>query len=311
MNDEGISTSVTTQWSALPSVTATAKAAISPISDCLTGLESDKDFEPSVIDEGGLSHDRFKRTLGKQGWQHLDEDDIGDPTGNAWTACGDIDKEGHKSELKLPVRIPRILEAIVDRIQELQQSGWKKIRIVTDHGWLLVPGTMPKIDLPAQAADSRWGRCAQLKPNVHVNGLTLGWYWNANTAIHFPPGIHSFIAGRTYSHGGVSLQECLVPVISIEGEVKALAQASISSVRWLGLTCKIEVESETNGLLIDLRTKLVDSTTSLVQAKTLKNGKCSLMVSDDDHEGLTAQVVVLDNEGNVLTKHVTTVGVDE
>lgn len=311
LSDEGINTSITTQWSALPSVTATAKAAISPISDLLTGLESDKDFEPSVIDEGGLSHDRFKRTLGKQGWQHLDEDDIGDSTGNAWTACGDIDKEGHKSELELPVRIPRILEAIVDRIQELQQSGWQKIRIVTDHGWLLVPGTMPKIDLPAQAADSRWGRCAQLKPNVHVDGLTLGWYWNANTAIHFPPGIHSFIAGRTYSHGGVSLQECLVPVISIEGEVKALAQASISSVRWLGLTCKIEVESEANGLLIDLRTKLVDSTTSLVQAKTLKDGKCSLMVSDDDHEGLTAQVVVLDNEGNVLTKQVTTVGVDE
>jgi hypothetical protein len=64
-------------------------------------------------------------------------------------------------------------------------------------------------------------------------------------------------------------------------------------------------------LLIDLRTKLVDNTTSLVQAKTLKNGKCSLMVSDDDHEGLTAQVVVLDNEGNVLTKQLTTVGVDE
>ena len=311
LSARGITPTLTTQWSALPSVTATAKAAVSPIASQLTGLASDKDFEPSVIDSGMLSHDRFKRTLGKLGWQYLEDDDIGDPNGNAWTACGDIDKEGHKSELKLPVRIPPILDTIVDRIQGLQQSGWQKIRIVTDHGWLLVPGTMPKVDLPAQAADSRWGRCAQLKPNVHVDGLTLGWYWNANTAIHFPPGIHSFIAGRTYSHGGVSLQECLVPVISIEGEVKALAQASISSVRWLGLTCKIEVESETNGLLIDLRTKLVDSTTSLVQAKTLKNGKCSLMVSDDDHEGLTAQVVVLDNEGNVLTKQLTTVGVNE
>lgn len=311
LSAQGIMPTLTTQWSALPSVTATAKAAVSPIASQLMGLASDKDFEPSVVDGGTLSHDRFKRMLGKLGWQYLEEDDIGDPNGNAWTACGDIDKEGHKSELKLPARIPRILDTIVDRIQELQQSGWQKIRIVTDHGWLLVPGTMPKMDLPAQATDSRWGRCAQLKPNVHVEGLTLGWYWNANTAIHFPPGIHSFIAGRTYSHGGVSLQECLIPVISIEGKVKALAQASISSVRWLGLTCKIEVESETDGLLIDLRTKLVDNTTSLVQAKTLKNGKCSLMVSDDDHEGLTAQVVVLDNEGNVLTKQVTTVGVDE
>ena len=311
LNDEGISTSVTTQWSALPSVTATAKAAISPISDRLTGLESDKDFEPSVIDEGGLSYDRFKRTLGKQGWQHLDEDDIGDPAGNAWTACGDIDKEGHKSELKLPVRIPRILEAIVDRIQELQQSGWQKIRIVTDHGWLLVPGTMPKIDLPAQAADSRWGRCAQLKPNVHVDGLTLGWYWNANTAIHFPPGIHSFIAGRTYSHGGVSLQECLVPVISIEGEALQLAQATITSVRWLGLTCKIDIETQADNLQVDLRTKLADSKTSLVKPKSINNGKSSLMVADDDNEGLQAMVVVLDADGNVLAKYATTIGGDE
>jgi hypothetical protein len=311
LSSRGISPSLKTQWSALPSVTATAKAAVSPIADKLTGLATDSDFEPSVIDGGGLSHDRFKRTLGKFDWQYLEEDDIGDPSGNAWTACGDIDKEGHKSELKLPSRILPILDAIVDRIQELQQSGWQKIRIVTDHGWLLVPGTMPKIDLPVQAAESRWGRCAQLKPSVHVDGLTLGWYWNANTAIHFPPGIHSFIAGRSYSHGGVSLQECLIPVITIEGEVKKLAQASIDSVRWLGLTCKVEVESQSEGLRIDLRTKLADSDTSLVNSKAVKNGKCSLMVSDDDNEGLQAMVVVLDADGNVLAKYATTIGGDE
>jgi len=311
LSSRGITPSMKTQWSALPSVTATAKAAVSPIAGELIGLATDKDFEPSVIDQGGLSHDRFKRTLSKLDWQYLEENDIGDPKGNAWTACGDIDKEGHKSELKLPGRIPRILDTIVDRIQELQQSGWQKIRIVTDHGWLLVPGTMPKIDLPAQAADSRWGRCAQLKPNVHVEGLTLGWYWNANTAIHFPPGIHSFIAGRCYSHGGVSLQECLIPVITIEGEVKQLVQASIASVYWLGLTCKVEVDSKSESLRIDLRTKLADINTSLVKPKAAKGGKCSLMVVDDDNEGLQAMVVVLDADGNVLAKHATTVGGDE
>jgi len=170
---------------------------------------------------------------------------------------------------------------------------------------------MPKIDLPAQAAESRWGRCAQLKPNVQVDGLTLGWHWNANTAIHFPPGIHSFIAGRSYSHGGVSLQECLIPVITIEGEAKQIAQASIGSVRWLGLTCKVDVDSQSEGLCIDLRTKLADSDTSLVKPKVVKDGKCSLMVPDDDNEGLQALVVVLDAEGNVLAKHTTTIGGDK
>lgn len=313
----GITPSLQTQWAALPSVTATAKAAVSPIAGELTGLATDIDFEPSVIGGGSLSHHRFKRTLAKLDWQYLEENDLGNPTGNAWTACGDIDKEGHRSELKLPARIPSILDTIADRIQELQQSGWQKIRIVTDHGWLLVPGTMPKIDLPAQAAESRWGRCAQLKPNVHVEGLTLGWYWNANTAIHYPPGIHSFIAGRSYSHGGVSLQECLIPVITIEGEgkgeneIKQLVQAAISSVRWLGLTCKVEVDSQAENLRIDLRTKLADSDTSLVKPKAVKDGKCSLMVADDGNEGLQAMVVALDADGNVLAKHGTTIGGDE
>jgi hypothetical protein len=55
-----------------------------------------------------------------------------------------IDKEGHGSEMKLPKRIPAILDGIVERILELMQHGWRRVRIVTDHGWLLVPGKMPK-----------------------------------------------------------------------------------------------------------------------------------------------------------------------
>lgn len=307
----GMSTSLKTQWSALPSVTATAKAAVSPIAGKLVGLPKDSNFEPSVIDGGKLSPDRFKRTVRNLGWQYLEKNEIGDPSGNAWTATGDIDKEGHRSELKLPVRIPSILAEIVDRIQELQQSGWKKIRVVTDHGWLLVPGTLPKADLPIQAAESRWGRCAQLKPNVHVDGLTLGWYWNANTAIHFPSGIHSFIAGRSYSHGGVSLQECLIPVIAIEGEAKKLAEASIVSVRWLGLICKVKVASKSDDLRIDMRTKLAEIDTSLVKPKSVKDGAASLMVLDDGNEGLQAIVVVLDANDAIIAKQTTTIGGEE
>ena len=307
----GMNPVLTTQWSALPSVTATAKAAVSPIYSALVGDDNDKDFEPSVKDNGALSHDRFKKQLSKQGWQYLTDDETGDASGNAWVACGDIDKEGHKSELKLPSRIALILEGIVDRILELQQVGWRKIRIVTDHGWLLVPGKMPKSDLPIQAVDSRWGRCAQLKQNVIVDGLTLGWYWNPNIPIHYPHGIHSFIAGRSYAHGGVSLQECLVPILTIEGEVKTLAKASIKTIKWMGLRCKIEVMCGSDNLFVDLRTKMADSNSSIVSVKTLQGGKASLAVLDDDNEGVSATVVVYDGDGNLLAKQPTTVGGEE
>ena len=311
LDGTGLTTKLSTQWSALPSVTATAKAAVSPVYPNLIGLAQGKDFEPSVKEGGALSQDRFKRELAALNWQHLDDDDIGDPSGNAWVACGDIDKEGHKSELKLPGRIPLILEGIVERVIELQAAGWQKIRIVTDHGWLLVPGKLPKSQLPAQTADSRWGRCAQLKQNVKVDGLTLGWYWNPNIPIHFPHGIHSFIAGRRYAHGGVSLQECVVPIITVVGEADKKTNAVIKSISWNGLTCKLEVTSDSNNLIADMRTDLADGKSTLVKPKPLKDGEAVLMILDDESQGLDAIVVVCDSDGKVLAKQVTTVGGDE
>lgn len=308
---KSITSDLTTQWSALPSVTATAKAAVSPISKLLVGMDGGNDFEPSVKGEGNLTHDRFKKTLAKTGWQYLEEDDLGDPSGSAWIACGDIDKEGHSSELKLPKRIPAILEGVVERIVDLMQHGWRRVRIVTDHGWLLVPGKMPKSHLPQQAAESRWGRCAQLKQGVQVEGLTLGWHWNPETPIHFPFGIHSFIAGRAYAHGGVSLQECLVPVIKIVNDMKPQASAKITDVHWRGLVCKVEVQSSSGGLTVDLRTKVADSSTSIVELHNLDGSEARLMVEDDNNEGVSVVVVVLDGSGKVLAKQSTTVGGEE
>ena len=307
----GVEGDLAIHWSALPSVTATAKAAVSPVYGSLVGEEDDTDFEPSVAGQGGLTHDRFKKLLGQQGWQCLPDDELGDPSGLAWVACGDIDKEGHSSELKLPSRIPSILDGVVERIQSLMRHGWRRIRIVTDHGWLLVPGNMPKSHLPQQAAESRWGRCAQLKQGVHVEGLTLPWYWNPTTPIHFPRGIHSFIAGRAYAHGGVSLQECLVPMIRIVNDAGARASAAIRSVEWRGLVCKLSIEAAGEGLVVDLRTKVADASTSLVKPHALEDNAVRLMIEDDNHEGLSAVVVVVDAAGNVLAKVSTTVGGDD
>jgi hypothetical protein len=311
MEAQGINPNMATHWSAVPSVTATAKAAVSPIHKFLVGEDEDKDFQPSVAGQGSLTHDRFKKLLGQEGWQYLEDDDLGDPTGNAWVACGDIDKEGHSSELKLPKRIPAILDGVVERIDDLLRHGWKRIRIVTDHGWLFVPGKMPKSHLPQQAAESRWGRCAQLKQGVELEGLTLGWHWNPKTPIHFPHGIHSFIAGRTYAHGGVSLQECCVPVITVVNDVKQKSSAKIADVGWRGLVCKVKAEGSGEGLQVDLRTKVADASTSLAKPQSLDDGAVRLMVSDDDNEGVSAVVVVFDKDGSVLAKQPTTVGGDD
>ncbi len=72
----------------------------------------------------------------------------------AWCEFGDIDHEGHDRGWKLAKHIDALILEITDRITELLAAGWKRVRVVTDHGWLLLPGGLPKIDLPSALADN-------------------------------------------------------------------------------------------------------------------------------------------------------------
>ena len=230
-------------WAALPSVTATAKAAVTPVHDRLTGRVSDRDFEPSLADDDkDFSSHYLRKFLGEKGWQYLEEGESGDPASNAWLQSGDIDKEGHVKGLKLAARIDTLLNEVVERAEELIAAGWRKIRIVTDHGWILTPRPMAKVDLPKHLTETRWGRCAVIKDSVDSGYHQVGWYWNSAVSIAMAPGVCSFKAGQNYDHGGLSLQECLTPVIHIRSTntvtVASVVTVTLSDIRWLGLTCR-------------------------------------------------------------------------
>ena len=304
--------SSTAMWTSMPSVTASGKAWISPVSQWISGKKADDDFQPSVaVDGKPLSAHNFKKLLTDQGFQVLDKHESGDPSGKAWVEFGDLDHYGHEHGVRLARDMDNQLTQIVERLTELHDAGWRRFHIVTDHGWLLVPGGLPKSELSKFEAQTRWGRCAVLKDSSHGTPLTFGWDWCKDVQIAFAPGISNFVAGEEYSHGGLTLQESLVPVLDVVaiGAAASTVKADITKVTWTGLRCKVEVSSVTAGLSIDIRTKagLADSTL-VAQVKPIENGKGSLAVADDSSEGTAAFVVVLDGEGNVVQKKSTTVG---
>jgi len=299
-------------WAALPSVTATAKAAISPVHDRIIGRVSDKDFQPGLLDDDKpFSSYYLKKYLGDKGWEYLSDGETGNPSGNAWVQSGDIDKEGHIRGLKLAARINPLLGEIIERVEELLAAGWRKIRIVTDHGWMLTPDTMAKVDLPKYLTETRWSRCALLKESAKSGFLQVGWYWNRDVSIAMAPGARSFKAGQHYDHGGLSLQECLTPVIEVINTQTASAAgsvtATITDIRWLGLVCKIKGETDAGSVVAVLRTHPADPASEISRRKPLKDGRCSLML-DDQHEQASAVLVLLDEKGNVLAKKPTLVG---
>lgn len=301
------------QWSSLPSVTASGKAWCSPVAHLISGSAEDVEFEPRVAADGKpLSSHHFGKLLKEQGIQRLDRHETGDPQGIAWTEAGDLDHYGHEHGIRLARDMETQLSHIVERITELCAAGWKRLRIVTDHGWLLIPGGLPKSELAKHQTETRWGRCAVLKNSADTTALTLGWSWCKDVQVAYAPGVSSFIAGAEYAHGGISLQECLVPVLQLDsaGTTATQAPVTIQSVTWRGLRCTILVQGASNGYMVDIRTKASLASSSLAaSSKALDSaGKANLAIADDEQIGAAAVVVVLGADGEVLQKQATTVG---
>ena len=314
MRDKDLSVVLSTHWAALPTVTATTKPAVSPVSKGVKGSSLGEDFAPVTADgERPLTTDRFRKLLGAAGYQYLAADETGDPAGRGWTEQGELDKLGHSLQAKLAGRIYEQIDLLLERIETLLEAGWREIRVVTDHGWLWLPGGMPKVDLPKYLTASRWARCAAIKGDSNVEVPTVRWYWNANERVAVAPGIACFLTGNEYAHGGLSLQESLVPVIRVTASSAGTnATATISAVSWAGLRCRVRVEATRPGLSVDLRTKVNDRGSSVSRERPLDDrGAASLLVEDDELEGTPAIVVVLDSVGRVIAKQPTIIGGDQ
>lgn len=294
----------------LPGITPTAKPAISPVAHLLSGTAS-TGLAPVVTSSGTkVTVDVMRRSLEQAGYQVLrGESDLGDPAGRAWTEMGNIDSHGHHSEWRLAHHLKNEIAALERRITSLLDWGWQRVMVVTDHGWLLLPGDLPKADLPEHLTLLRKGRCAQLKESAHSEAQTVPWYWNDEVQIALAPGIHCYEAGKEYEHGGVSPQECFVPVITVSRQSGAKAQqVAIENVTWKGLRCKMHITGVTPGMKVDMRTKAGDATTSLIGTPTIPNadGSVSLLVEDDDRMGEPVLIVVLNSDGTI-TKQISTI----
>ncbi|MBK7780575.1 MAG: BREX-1 system phosphatase PglZ type B [Ardenticatenia bacterium] len=302
------------RWAPLPPVTPTAKPVASPVAHLVSGDGAGgEQFRPFVRETGQpLTIDRFRKLLTERGFQDLRGDDSGDPTGRGWTEHGQIDPRGHAEGWKLAKRIAEEVHSLVDRIRGLVDAGWREVRVVTDHGWLLMPGGLPKVDMPQYLVESRWTRCATLKPGANVDHATVPWYWNADVQVVMAPGIGSFRAGVDYSHGSLSLQECVVPSLTVRPARPSGPAASLTAVRWTGLRCRVQAAGAGPGWQVDLRTKAGDAASSLApggQPRPLgAGGEAAILVDNPDHEGVAAVVVLLDAAGLVVARYNTTLG---
>ncbi|MFB6271387.1 MAG: BREX-1 system phosphatase PglZ type B [Salinibacter sp.] len=313
LEDRGCRIRMGHRWSGLPSVTATAKPAVTPIADRITGTALPEDFAPVfAADERTVDAGRIRRVLEETGYQVLGGE-LGDWPANdearGWAEEGRIDHRGHQLDVQLPKHLDDQLGRLAHRIQTLLDAGWSSVRVVTDHGWLLLPGGLPKIDLPKHLTESRWARCATVAGQSRVSAPTAPWHWNPEERFATAPGIACFNHSPSYAHGGLSVQECLVPDLRVEGGGERPAQATITEVSWRGMQCFVEADVTGGTASADLRLGKAAGPSIVASVKSVDEaGPTRLVVTDDEHEGSAATLVILAEDGTVLAQRDTRVG---
>lgn len=301
-------------WAALPTVTATSKPALSPIAGKVKGNKLGDEFRPETKEDGKpLTIDRFRKLLTLEGYQVLSLSDVGEPekaNARAWTEFGEIDRLGHTLQGKLAARITEQIELLLERTRELLDAGWKRVRVITDHGWLLAPGGLPAVKLPKYLTECRWARCAAIKDYSKTDFPMAGWYWNSHEYFVYGPGVNCFSNGNEYAHGGVSLQECLIPDLQFSlSDTPIQTTAKITDIQWVGMRCRATIDSGGAEIKAVLRTKPNDEASSVAVPKvTSADGQVSLLVENEELEGTVVSLVLLDSSGSVVGKVNTIVG---
>ncbi|MBJ7470367.1 MAG: BREX-1 system phosphatase PglZ type B [Solirubrobacteraceae bacterium] len=306
----GLNVDSVTSLSALPTVTQTAKPALVPTASGALG--PGPDLHPANTATGTKASIQVLRALmGENGVQVLGTTEVGDPSGTAWGEVGELDHRGHDMGIRLVDHLDEDVDRIVGRIRELIEAGWERVQVMTDHGWMLLPGGMEKVELPPATSEVKKGRCARLKDGAVVDVPTVPWYWDADVRIALAPGATCFEANKEYEHGGVSPQECVVPRIAVTAGVTAAVGApEITKVKWLGLQCRVEYSGVTDKVVVDLRGLPAEPSSSIAeQAKeTSSAGKVSLLVPDEEHEGERAHLVMVAIDGQILAQREVVVG---
>ena len=307
----GASSVIDVRPAALPTVTQTAKPALVPIDQSLLAAGSGLDARRAP-DGPAAGVQVLRPLMEKAGVQTLMGSDTGDPSGRAWTEAGEVDKRGHSDGFRLANRLDEEVQRIARRILDLLHAGWSRVTVVTDHGWLLLPGGLPKNgNLPVAATEVKKGRCARLKDGADVDVPTVPWHWDANVRIALAPGVSCFEANQTYEHGGVSPQECFVPRLTVTlAAGGASTTAEITNLKWQGLVLRVEFAELPDGAKVDLRRHAGDPDSSIAERAQLTGGtgKQLLLVEDDDLEGEVVHLVVVDANDTVLVQRTTVVG---
>lgn len=124
-----------------------------------------------------------------------------------------LDSMGHGNSGTLISHMEAELRQLMRMVKKLHAWGYPQVHIITDHGFVLFPEEW----LPSEVNfDKDWcilqkERFAITKRTTDVPLIRKKCPWNEEFLVAVPPGLSFFKTEKSFSHGGASLQELIIP----------------------------------------------------------------------------------------------------
>lgn len=208
--------SISSRLAAFPTVTPTGQPAVAPV---VTRFGAGPAFDAADAKGRSVKGQVFRSALLDAGVQYLDwkGSEVGDVNGIGWTQTNMIDALGHDHGHTLADMLDQQLDLVAERIRYLLGSGWRRVVVVTDHGFVMPASAALKVNLPLAVTEgdaARKPRVARLKAGAaRPDFPVVPWTWDSTVEMVSAPGAAAFESGTIYDHGGLSPQECVIPVI--------------------------------------------------------------------------------------------------
>ena len=125
----------------------------------------------------------------------------------------EVDQMGHGQAANLIRHVFLEIERLARLVRKLHRWDYTQVHIVTDHGFIL----LDESELPSEVfCDKEWchvlkERFALVPASADLPLVRLPFPWDSAMMVAVPPGLAFFKAEKSFSHGGVALQELIIP----------------------------------------------------------------------------------------------------
>lgn len=226
----------------LPSITPVGMASLLPGAGQLLRLKNDAQsllpmLGEQVVDTVAQRMDVFRKKYGQRFEEGRLEDfvrgrfDFSSETDLLVLRAVEIDSHFENHPDTAPTEITNALKRIRVAIHKLKERGFHEVVIVTDHGFFMNThaGAGDVCGKPAGNWVPVHDRCALGEGGVDNNHLVVSaekmGIRGDFPQFAAPLTLASYRSGLLYYHGGISLQECVVPVITMQ--LKAVDQPTL------------------------------------------------------------------------------------